>query len=85
MALARPDRAWRFALICLAGSVIGGAASLEEALSGEEGDELDPISLFRGNHRHIALHQEIGDREIDRLAEIVKEERRGPRSWRGRD
>jgi membrane protein YqaA with SNARE-associated domain len=25
MALARPDRAWRFALICTAGSVIGGA------------------------------------------------------------
>lgn len=25
MALARPDRAWRFALICLLGSVVGGA------------------------------------------------------------
>ena len=25
MALARPDRAWRFAAICMAGSVIGGA------------------------------------------------------------
>src|SRR6516162_8274969 len=25
MALARPDRAWRFALICMVGSVVGGA------------------------------------------------------------
>jgi len=58
MALARPDRAWRFAAICTAGSVIGGA--LGYFIGYAVFDQLArPVITFYGYGDRFAAFQEL--------------------------